>query len=385
MGKPVMKEKVVVAGGKAAWQLADETVMRKLNIDYVHLGEGDLTIPQMFNSILKGEELPSIVNGRAPSVEEIPNIIGATIRGLVEIGRGCGRGCSFCTPTMQRLIYKSIKHIERDVKTNVKAGQNSILLHAEDVLRYGAKDMAPDEAHVLELFRRVASVEGVEAVSPSHVALATVYHNPGLVKALSDTCHSMLGQNSLGAQTGIETGSERLIAKHMKNKASPSSAEKWQEIVAQAFGILDDNNWICAATLINGLPGETTDDVIRSIELVEELKKTSTLSFVFPMNFVSMRGSVLDKEKTFTIRKMTPEHWQLLGECLDHDLTVAPKLFRAINDTRSGFFKSWLFYFAIKGRINGLKRDVSLMRRGEPPTERKVESTWINPEVPDLR
>jgi len=385
MSKPVMKEIVVVAGGKAAWQLADETIMGKLNIDYVHLGEGERTIPQMFNSILKGEDLPSIVNGRAPSVEEIPNIIGATIRGLVEIGRGCGRGCSFCTPTMQRLIYKSIEHIERDVKTNVKAGQNSILLHSEDVLRYGAKEMAPDEEHVLRLFRRVASVEGVESVSPSHVALATVYHNPGLVKAVSDTCHSMLDQDWTGAQTGIETGSERLLAKHMKNKALPSSAEKWQEIVTQAFGIFDDNNWICAATLINGLPGETTDDVIKSIELVEELKKTSTLSLVFPMNFVSMRGSVLDKEKTFTIRKMTPEHWQLLGECIDHDLNVAPKLLRAVNDSSSGLFKSWLFYFAIKGRINALKRDVNIMRRGEPPTERKEESTWINPEIPDLR
>ncbi|MGA7076491.1 MAG: radical SAM protein, partial [Halobacteriota archaeon] len=91
MRKPVMKENVVVAGGKAAWQLADETIMGKLNIDYVHLGEGELTIPQMFNSILEGENLPRIVKGRAPSVEEIPNIIGATIRGLVEIGRGCGR------------------------------------------------------------------------------------------------------------------------------------------------------------------------------------------------------------------------------------------------------------------------------------------------------
>ena len=90
---------MVVAGGKAAWQLADESTMDKLNIDYVHLGEGELTISQMFKSILEGEKLPRVVEGRTPRVEEIPNIIGATIHGLVEIGRGCGRGCSFCTST----------------------------------------------------------------------------------------------------------------------------------------------------------------------------------------------------------------------------------------------------------------------------------------------
>ena len=44
------------------------------------------------------------------------------------------------------------------------------------------------------------------------------------------------------------------------------------------------------------------------------------------MNFVSMRGSALDNKETFTMKKMTPEHWQLFGECIDHDLKVVPEL-----------------------------------------------------------
>jgi radical SAM superfamily enzyme YgiQ (UPF0313 family) len=95
----------------------------------------------------------------------------------------------------------------------------------------------------------------------------------------------------MGVQTGIETGSARLIARHMKGKALPSPPEKWHEIVTQAFGILDENNCICAATLINGLPGETTDDVIKTIELVDDLKGAHTI--LVPLNFVSMRGSSL--------------------------------------------------------------------------------------------
>ncbi|HXY88655.1 MAG TPA: radical SAM protein [Candidatus Acidoferrales bacterium] len=384
MRKPIMKEKVVVAGGKAAWQLADEAIMDKLNIDYVHLGEGELTIPQMFKSIIDGEKLPRIIEGKTPSVEEIPNIIGATIHGLVEIGRGCGRGCSFCTPNMLKFVCKSIDHIERDVKTNVAAGQSSILLHSEDVLRYGADGMTPNKERVLTLFKRVASVEGVNIIGTSHVALATVYHNADLVKEISETCYSMLPQDWIGAQTGIETGSEQLLAKYMKNKALPSSAAKWREIVTQAFGILDDNKWVCAATMINGLPGETTDDVVKSIELVEELKKSSTLSLVIPMNFVSMCGSVLDSKETFTIKKMTPEHWQLLGECLEHDLNVVPKLFRFLDSSSGGFIKNWLFYFTVKNITNGLKKYAKSMKRGEPPISRTNESTWLNPDIPDF-
>ena len=382
MSKPVMKEKTVVAGGKAAWQLADEMVMDKLNIDYVHLGEGELTVPEMFKSILAGEKLPSrTINGREPGAEEIPNIRGATIHGLVEISRGCGRGCSFCTPTMQKLRFKSIEHVVRDVETNVAAGQRAILLHSEDLLRYGSKKIAPDDERVLNLIRSVASVEGIESVGASHIALATVYHNPDLLKAVSETCYSMLDQDWLGAQTGIETGSARLIAKHMRGKALPSPAEKWQEIVTQAFGILDDNNWFCAATMINGLPGETTDDVIRSIELVEDLKGTSSL--IVPMNFVSMRGSVLNNEETFTIAKMTPEHWQLMGECIDHDLKIAPKLMREYRNTKG--IKSWLLSSAATHMAKALNKYVNTMKRGESPTGRSEVSKWLNPDIPDLK
>lgn len=384
MQKPLMKERVVVAGGKAAWQLADEATMDKLNINYVHLGEGEITIPQMFRSILAGEEVPRIVTGEGPRLEEIPNIIGATIHGLVEIGRGCGRGCSFCTPNMLRVMHKPIDHIEKDVITNARAGQSSILLHSEDVLRYGATGMVPDTERVLKLFTRVASIKGVDDISVSHIALASVYHNPGLISALAEMCSSELDQDWIGTQTGLETGSERLLARYMKNKALPSSIEKWHEIATQAFGILDDNDWVCAATMINGLPGETTDDVIKSIELVEELKSIATKSLIIPMNFVSMRGSFLDCQETFTAKKMTREHWQLLGECLDHDLKVVPQLLRRFDTNGSGLITGRLLELSVKRITSGLKKYVQAMRRGESPIGQREDSIWLTPKIPDL-
>ncbi|MDI6810541.1 MAG: radical SAM protein [archaeon] len=381
MKKRVMKEKIVVAGGKAAWQLADEEIMDKLNIDYVLLGEGEITVPKMFKSILEGENLPRIITGEEPKATEIPNIRGATIHGLVEIGRGCGRGCAFCTPNMYRLRFKSIEHIVRDVRTNIDAGQRSISLHSEDILRYGAKGITPNGEHVLNLIERVAAIKEIKSIGASHIALATVYHNPGLLTAVSETCYSMLDQDWMGAQTGIETGSAQLIAMHMRGKALPSPAEKWSEIVKQAFGILEDNNWFNAATLINGLPGETVDDVIKSIELVEDLKGTPSL--IVPMNFVSMRSPFPDNE-TFTLAKMTPEHWQLMGECIEHNLNVMPELLRRYKTNNGGFIKSWLLSTAAKYMANALKRYVNQMKRGEPPTERREASKWFIPDIPDL-
>jgi radical SAM superfamily enzyme YgiQ (UPF0313 family) len=380
MRKPMMKEKTVVVGGKAAWQVADETIMEKLNIDYVLLGEGELTTPELFKSILAGERLPRIVEGKEPTAEEIPNIRGATIHGLVELSRGCGRGCSFCTPDMQRLRFKSVEHVVNDVQTNIKAGQCSISLHSEDLLRYGANGIAPDEARVLRLIDRVTAVEGIDRIGASHIALASVYHNPDLLKAITERCYSALDQDWTGAQTGIETGSTHLIAKHMRGKPLPAPPSKWPEIVVQAFGLLDDYHWFNASTIINGLPGETEDDVLATLELVEDLKGMSSL--IVPMNFVSMHGPVIGNQETFTIAKMTPAHWQLMGACLDHNLSILPQLIH-VYMTRTDFAKSWLLRTAANYMASKLKGYVTQMKRGEPPTDRKEVSKWFYPSLPD--
>ena len=54
---------VVVVGGKSAWQVADTSIMEKIGIDHVHLGEGGISAPRMFRSILDGEDVPPIVRG----------------------------------------------------------------------------------------------------------------------------------------------------------------------------------------------------------------------------------------------------------------------------------------------------------------------------------
>lgn len=111
MKKPIMREKTVIDVGKSAWQLANESIIDKLNIDYVNLNREEITVPETVEPILDGEMLPRIIEGKEPDVNEIPNIKGATVHGLVEVFRGCGRGCSFCTPTMQKLRFKPVEHI----------------------------------------------------------------------------------------------------------------------------------------------------------------------------------------------------------------------------------------------------------------------------------
>jgi len=47
--------------------------------------------------------------------------------------------------------------------------------------------------------------------------------------------------------------------------------------------------------------------------------------------------------------------------------------------------KSWLLSSAATRMANALNKYVNMMKRGEPPTERREVSKWLNPDIPDLK
>ena len=328
MKNPHLADLTTIVGGKGAWQVSDPAVMEKLHIDHIHMGMGEISMPRTCQQILNGEEVPRIVQGEDVPVDRIPNILHPTVHGLVEIARGCGRGCAFCTPGNLKVVYKPVDHIARDVMVNVRAGNTTALLHSEDVLRYGAKGILADPEKVLHLLDRVMAVEGVEALAFSHIALATAYHHPDLVDQISEKLLSLPKETWIGAQTGIETGSSHLMEEHMRGKCLPAKPDMWHDIVVESIAHLSDAGWVLACTMVVGLPGETEEDVILTRDLVDELKGLRV--FLVPMNFVAMGGSGLSLEDSFTADKMTPAHWALLGSCIEHDVRLARNLKDAV-------------------------------------------------------
>jgi radical SAM superfamily enzyme YgiQ (UPF0313 family) len=66
------------------------------------MGEGEKTALELFRKALNGNELPQVVETEPPEPEQICCIMNPSLFGTVEITRGCGRGCKFCSPMMQK-------------------------------------------------------------------------------------------------------------------------------------------------------------------------------------------------------------------------------------------------------------------------------------------
>ena len=115
---------------------------------------------------------------RGEYLENIPLIKKPSINGLVEISRGCGRGCRFCSETLKRKRDIPIENIVKEAEICVKNGTGGVILHAEDVLLYGCNDprFIPNEEKVLKVFKSVKNV--TENVGVSHCSLAAVAAKP---------------------------------------------------------------------------------------------------------------------------------------------------------------------------------------------------------------
>ena len=340
------KPKIVV-GGAGAWQLENREVRRKLGIDCVVIGEGEKVVGSLFEKAINGEQLQEVVYGEVVDEDEMPLIKQPTIDGIIEIARGCGRGCDFCVPTLQRFRCLSIDHILKEVEVNLRAGRRP-LLHAEDVLRYKAKGLEVNKEAVINLFKTVKSYPGVDSVGISHFALSSVASAPDLVEEISNILDAGKDGGWLSGQTGIETGSPRLIRDHMMGKCKPFEPEDWPHVVIDAFEVLSENSWVPVATLIIGLPGETEKDIDLTIDLIEELSTFKSL--IVPLFLVS-EGGIKDRAESFSVEKMTPKHSELFLKCWEHNLHWGDTFLKEYFVTQGGgkgYGLRLVFSYAIK-------------------------------------
>lgn len=306
----------VIVGGPGAWQFRyREGAIKDLGIDCIIEGEAEKVIGNLFRAALEGKEIPQYYEvgaGEVPCLEEIPDIVAPSINGLVEVGRGCCRGCQFCNVTLRPLRWYPLDKIERELNVNVNSGKvNGVCLHAEDIMLYGSKNTLPNEEKLLRLHDVV--LKKVESISWSHCSLAAVAASPKTFAQLSERILQI--QKWWGVEIGIETGSTDMAKKIMPAKAHPFKAEDWHDVVVEGMGLMHDYKLVPAATLIVGLPDEREEDVLATMDLVDDLKDCRSL--IVPLFFVPL-GQLTSKE-WFTNTKLNKRHRELLFQCVEHD------------------------------------------------------------------
>src|SRR5207237_1817428 len=100
-----------------------------------------------------------------PAVEEIPVVRHRSTFGVVEITRGCGRGCQFCAPATKVGRSFPLEHIIASTEVNAREGATEIMISSEDMFLYEQMpNFEPNVPALDELFKSIIRVPGVETI-----------------------------------------------------------------------------------------------------------------------------------------------------------------------------------------------------------------------------
>ena len=146
-----------------------------------------------------------------PKLEDIPEIVNPTIKGFLEVMRGCGIGCDFCEVTLRPLRYYPPEKVRREIEVNVKKGGiDNVWTHSDEIFAYKhGKNFVPDYDALVDLFSVIMGTPGVRHTNPTHGRISIPLGYPELIKKLSEIMTAG-PENWIGLQVGVETGSDRL-------------------------------------------------------------------------------------------------------------------------------------------------------------------------------
>src|SRR5882724_2648202 len=189
---PVIKKyrPKIVVGGPGAWQLERANRLDEFKIDYLIDGEIERVFSDLFERIMAGdpslERIIKLSKDTQPTVEEIPVVKHRSTFGVVEITRGCGRGCQFCGPATKVGRSFPLEHFMESVRVNATEGATEILLASEDMFLYEQLPNFQTNVPALEkLFKGIVSVPGIELIQTSHITIAPVVKDPSIVERLA--------------------------------------------------------------------------------------------------------------------------------------------------------------------------------------------------------
>jgi radical SAM superfamily enzyme YgiQ (UPF0313 family) len=326
------KPKIVV-GGPGAWQLEKANRLDEFKIDYLIDGEIERVFSDLFKRIMQSDpSLPRVIKvpkSMQATVEEIPVVRHRSTFGVVEITRGCGRGCQFCGPATKVGRSFPLEHIVESAQVNAREGATEILIASEDMFLYEQLPNFVTNTPALEkLFASIAAVPGVETIQTSHITMAPVVKDPTVIERLtpllvpySHVQHkesTAADHRTVDPIIGLETGSPRLFDTYMKGKAYPYKSHQWRDVVLKGMEILNRHNWFPFCTFIIGLPGETDDDVKQSLDLLYDLRDAKG-TFV-PTFFVPLEDTRMKEKKSAKLLEMTDLQWEFFFTCWRYNL-----------------------------------------------------------------
>jgi len=335
----------VILGGPGAWQLIDnDAVRREFDIDHVITGYAEGNVAGIFRSLLDNDLLPTVIHGENVPVEAIPPIRGASTMGVVEISRGCGYKCGFCTLGDIPMRHLAPETILADVRTNIANGIYDVASLSEDFFRYGGRGTTVNPPALIDLLTRLRQLPELRLMQIDHANIISIaQYSDEQLRAVHDLLVSKTNHRFPWVNLGVETVSgELLLANGGTAKMGSVAPAEWGDFCKQQIERLCRAGFFPLISLVVGLPGETEDDVRRMLAWVASL--SSARLSIFPVLHAPIDGTA-----GVRARDLRKSHWQLFKDSYRMNFRWIPQMYWD-NQTGAGISPARRMTLQVLGR-----------------------------------
>ena len=353
----------IVGGGAGAWQWAHwPEEARRQGLDLVFDGYVDRQAPEVFADLLASKTPPEVLVERQTAHEEVLPIRRPSLLGVLELSRGCGKGCGFCTMASRKMAHLPPELIVEDLRVNARAGVTSVVSGSEDFFRYGAEGNRTNFNALHGLLTQMRGVPGLRFMQMDHANISSVLQfSADQLREVRRLLTWEQPAEYLWVNLGVESANGWLVHANGKGKIAPFDPADWEALVLEAVSRLTEAGFFPVLSLVLGLPGETPDDVARTLRLVRQAARKNVVVFpVFhePVRFEPRHG------ESFQKRTMRLDQLELYTTCYEINFSRVPRLY-ADNQRAGGvaWWKRALVQWLGKLEIRDWRRNFRRTRR----------------------
>lgn len=225
--------------------------------------------PSLILEVYKAKkQVVEVWDSQGEVVEGLPVNRLKSLKGFVNIMYGCNNFCTYCIVpyTRGRERSRKVEDILEEVKMLVDGGTKEIMLLGQNVNSYGKTFDPPIDFAML--MDQVAQVEGLERVRFMTSHPKDITQSLLEVMAKHDTiCKSL--------HLPIQSGSNAILKRMNRNYTK----EQYLDIVSRARALMPNVGF--TTDLIIGFPGETEEDFLETIDVIEKVNYISAFTFIY--------------------------------------------------------------------------------------------------------
>ena len=258
-------------GGCVASQEGENIIKRAPQVDLVFGPQTIHRVPDLYKNITEAK--PASVDITFPKTEKFDSLPEQNIDGptaFVSIMEGCNKYCSFCVVphTRGHEISRPIDDILKEIKGLSLQGVKEINLLGQNVNSYRDSKLKTKGLGLTNLIRASAQIEGIQRIQ------FTTSHPFEFGQDLIDIyleVPELISYVHLPVQSGSNSILEKMRRRHTR--------EEYLEIIEKLKTVREGIS--ISSDFIVGFPGETEDDFLDTLDLVDRVGYDESFSFIY--------------------------------------------------------------------------------------------------------